>query len=81
MYFSLEQKKELTREFKIMAIVEKLKAEAIAKEMQDNKDNYTDKELEILNNLLHKANEEHIKCQETYIKGSVLFGAEELSQI
>lgn len=80
MDFSLEKRKELTKEFKIRAIVEKLKIEAIEKEIQDNKSNYTDKELEIFNDLLQEANKDYNKCQETYSKGSILFGIEELTQ-
>lgn len=80
MNFSLEKRKEIVKEFKVKAIVEKLKSEAIAKEIQDNKSNYTDEELEILNNLLHEANETYIKYQETYVKGNVLLGIDELKQ-
>lgn len=80
MNFSLEKRKEIVKEFKVKAIVEKLKSEAIAKEIQYNKSNYTDEELEILNNLLHEANETYIKYQETYVKGDILLGIDELKQ-
>lgn len=80
MDFSLEKRKELIKEFKVKAIVEKLKAEAIEKEIQDNKSNYTDEELEIFGKLLQEANRDYDKYQETYVKGSLVFGVEELKQ-
>lgn len=80
MDFSLEKRKELIKEFKIKAIVEKLKAEAIEKEMKDNKGGYTDEELEIFNKLLQEANKDYDKYHETYVKGNLIFGIEELKQ-
>lgn len=80
MDFSLEKKLELTKEFKIRAIVEKLKVDAIIREIQDNKSNYTDKELETFNKLLQEANKTYEKYQETYSKGNIIFGIEDLAK-
>ena len=61
-----------------MAIADKLKAEAIEKEIKDNGSKYTDEELEIFNKLLRESNESYLEKQETYCKGSLLFGLEDL---
>lgn len=78
--FSLEQKKEFVLSAKFRAQFEKVREEAIRKEIQENKDNYSSMELEVLNKLLEESIETYNKENETYIKGSVLVGAEELKE-
>lgn len=78
--FSMEQKKEFVLKSKIRAIIENLKIEAIKKEIEENKNNYSVKELEIFDNLLQESIENYNKDFETYTKGSIIFVIEELKQ-
>lgn len=76
--FTLDQKKEFVLEAKFRAQFEKIRTEAIRKEIQDNRENYSDKELEVLNRLLQRSIEDYEKAHSTYINGTVHVGAEDL---
>ena len=78
--FTIEEKKEFILSAKFRAKFEKIRAELIEKEIEDNKNNYSNEELKVLRKLLKDSIDSFNKDNETYIKGSVLFGLDEIKQ-
>ena len=78
MFISMDDKKEFVISSKFKAQFEKLRTEAIRKDIEENKDKYTDIELKVLNKLLEESISNYEKNNESYMKGSLIFGAEDL---
>lgn len=78
--FTIEQKKEFVLSAKFRAKFEKMRAELIEKEITDNKDNYSDEELKVLNDLLKRSIEDYEKDHDTYVRGQLFFGLDEIKE-